>query len=75
MLAQRTLQALTPSIREVAQAVGAPYQTFRSWRSGLRSPSAESLRAIAEVADNRADVLRGLAVELRRAAGVETRDS
>ena len=76
MLAQRTLQAPTPSIRELAKQIDAPYQTFRSWRSGLRSPTADSLRAIAQLADTRADVLRGLAVELRRAAdGVETRDS
>ena len=68
MLAQRTLQALSPSVRHIAELCGVPYRTFRSWRSGTRSPSASSLRTIAKLADDRADVLRGLAVELRRMA-------
>jgi DNA-binding transcriptional regulator YiaG len=68
MLTERLLQTLTPSIRELATQVGVPYQTLRSWRSGLRSPSSDAMRTLADLADRRADVLRGLAVELRRVA-------
>jgi transcriptional regulator with XRE-family HTH domain len=75
MLAQRCIVALTPTVRELAEQLGVPYRTFRSWRAGIRSPSSDTLRQIAELADQRADVLRGLAVELRRAAGAETRHS
>ncbi len=68
MLAQRALQALTPSLRYVSEETGLNYGTLRTWRAGIRSASPDNLRKLAEMADQQADKLRGLAVEMRRVA-------
>lgn len=68
MLAQRALQALTPTLRELSAETGMNYGTLRTWRAGIRSASPANLRKLAEYADQQADKLRGLAVEMRRTA-------
>ena len=68
VLAQRALQALTPTIRDISERAGLNYGTLRTWRAGIRSASPENLRKLAEVVDRQADTLRGLAVEMRRVA-------
>ena len=65
MLARRALEAMTPKISDIADESGLNYGTLRSWRAGIRSPSADNLLRIAAAADRRADTLRGLATELR----------
>lgn len=64
-LASRMLQALTPTLREVALHSGLNYATLRAWKAGIRSPSAVNATVLADIADAQADRLRGLAVELR----------
>ena len=73
MLAKRALEAITPEIRDIAAESGINYGTLRSWRAGVRSPGPDNLLKIADMADRRADILRGLAAELR--AGGGDRDS
>lgn len=68
LLAARALAAVAPPLKDVADASGISYGTAKAWRAGIRTPSAENLEKLAEVLDGRADVLRGLALELRRAA-------
>lgn len=68
MAATRVIDAITLSVREVADSLGVSEDTVLSWRAGRRSPSEKSLRKVASLADERADQLRGLAVEVRRMA-------
>jgi transcriptional regulator with XRE-family HTH domain len=68
MAAKRALHAIAPSVREVAEILDVAESTVHSWRSGRRTPSAENLLRIAELADARADALRGVSVELRKIA-------
>ena len=71
MAAKRALDAMTSSVREIADSIGVSEDTVLSWRSGRRSPSRKNVRKIAELADERADRLRGVATELREAASDE----
>ena len=68
MLAQRALAAISPDLLNVADDMGVSYNTVMSWQVGKRTPGPENLRKLAAFADRGADKLRGLAVELRRAA-------
>lgn len=68
MAAKRALHAIAPSVREVADVLGVSESTVTSWRAGRRTPSQDNLYRIADLADRRADELRGVAVELRRIA-------
>ena len=68
MLAQRALAAISPDLLQVANDMGVSYSTLMSWQVGRRAPGPENLRKLAAAADRGADKLRGLAVELRRAA-------
>lgn len=68
MAAKRALHVIVQSVKDVASELGVSAQAVTSWRSGRRTPSAENLRKIASLADEKADRLRGLAVEVRRAA-------
>lgn len=65
LLVQRALKAATPTLGDVAEAIGVSYDAVRSWSIGRSSPKPESVAALAELLDQRADVLRGIAVELR----------
>jgi transcriptional regulator with XRE-family HTH domain len=66
MLVKRALEAAAPEIKTLSDDSGLNYGTLRAWRAGLRSPSAENREKIAALLDRRADLLRGLAEELRR---------
>lgn len=68
MSAQRAIDALTGSVRDLANTLGVSEATVGSWRLKRRSPSKENLLKLANAADRRADELRGVAVELRRIA-------
>lgn len=68
MSAQRALNALAPTVRNIADELGVGESTVTAWRAGRRTPSAKNLRKIAALADEQADTLRGVAVELRRKA-------
>ena len=63
-----TLLRVLNELRDGPPVFGLNYGTLRTWRAGVRSPSPENMRRIAEIADRQADKLRGLAVELRREA-------
>lgn len=65
---QRFFHIVTQSIGEIADAVGASYDTVRSWSVGRRSPSPEHLERLADLAEEHGEKLRGLAFELRDAA-------
>lgn len=71
MTAQRALHTLAPGVKGIASELDVSAQAVTSWRSGRRTPSAENLRKIAALADERADQLRGVAVEIRRLASEE----
>ena len=66
-LVSRALQTLTPTLRDIADQTSLNYSTIRAWKAALRSPSEQVLEVLAEVADDQADRLRGLAAELRAA--------
>ena len=68
-LAKRSVGALTPGMGEVAERYGLNYNTIRMWRAGMRSPSLENLERLADVLDEQADTLRGLAAEIRHHIG------
>lgn len=68
MAAKRAIRALTSSVRSIADSLDVSEHTVLSWKGERRSPSTDNLRALADLADRRADELRGLASELRRLA-------
>ena len=68
MLTKRAMHAIAPALQPLSEEYALNYGTLRTWRAGIRSPSRRNLARLAEVADSQADKLRGLAVELRRAA-------
>lgn len=68
MSAQRALHAIAPGVKEIADNLDVSESTVTSWRAGRRTPSKENLHRIAALADQKADTLRGVAVELRRLA-------
>ena len=53
---------------QLARDAKLSYATLRAWILGSRTPRPESLVQLAEGLESRADALRGLANELRRAA-------
>jgi hypothetical protein len=68
MLVKRALQAAAPDLKELAEEGELNYGTMRAWSAGARTPGPDNLKRIAALLDRRADTLRGLAVEVRRAA-------
>lgn len=66
--AQRAFRLLTRSIAEVAEAVGASYDSARSWSQGRRSPCPEHLVRLADLAEEQGEELRALASDLREEA-------
>ncbi|HEU4881469.1 MAG TPA: helix-turn-helix transcriptional regulator [Longimicrobium sp.] len=53
---------------ELARDAGLSYAALHAWITGIRSPRAGSLVQLAEGLESRADALRELAAQLRRAA-------
>lgn len=68
MLAQRTVETLSPEMQELAEQLGVSYSTVKFWKTGERSPSPENARKLAKLADGQADELLKLAARLRRNA-------
>lgn len=64
----RLFHLLTRTIGEIADIVGASYDAARSWSQGRRSPSAEHLERLADLAEEHGEELRDLASDLRDAA-------
>lgn len=69
MLVKRALKAGTFSMRHLAEEGGISYGVLRAWASGRRTPEPDNLHRLANGLEARADRLRGLAKELRDAAG------
>ena len=65
LLIRRALRAATLSFTDIAQRVGVSYDAVRSWSIGRSVPRAANAAALATLLDEQADVLRGIALELR----------
>lgn len=65
LLVQRALKAATPTLADVAGRLGVSYDAVRSWSIGRSSPKDESVAGLAQLLDEQADILRGVAAELR----------
>ena len=63
------LDAVAPTLREVAREAGISYEAIRSYRKGLRSPPAAVIRRLAKVLRARGGKLQQLADQLERQAG------
>lgn len=48
---QQALRSLAASLRQVAEETGMSYATLKAWSAGVRTPSAENLRQIADAAE------------------------
>jgi transcriptional regulator with XRE-family HTH domain len=68
MLAKETLEEMRPQVQELADALGVHRRTVNFWLQGERTPSAENLEALADLADDQSDRLYTLARRLRDAA-------
>lgn len=67
-LVQRVLRDGPFSMRQLAEDAGLSYGVLRSWAMGRRTPTAENLSRMADGFDQRAQQLRQVAEELRKAA-------
>lgn len=67
-LIRRVVEESSIPQAQLARDAGLSYATLRAWILGSRTPRPESLVQLAEGLESRADALRGLANELRRAA-------
>jgi transcriptional regulator with XRE-family HTH domain len=67
-LVQRVLRDGPFSMRQLADDAGLKYDVLRGWAIGRRTPTAENLSRMADGFDQRAQQLRKIADELRRAA-------
>lgn len=65
LLVQRALRAATPTLGDVADRLDVSYDAVRSWSIGRSSPREATVGALADLLDQQADVLRGIAAELR----------
>lgn len=70
LLVQRALRAATPTLGDLAEQLHVSYDAVRSWSIGRSSPRGETVAALAALLDGQADVLRGIAAELRGKEGV-----
>ena len=60
MLRLREMREITDySIKDVAQKVGVPYETYRKWEKGDSNPNWEQLRRVADVFHCSLDDLTG----------------
>lgn len=66
MLAKRTIRALAPELRELADELGVSYSTIKYWKTGERSPSEENMAKLSSIAEERADELLALSARLDR---------
>lgn len=68
MLASRTLNAMSPKLKALADSLDVDYRTVKAWKAGDRSPSPENLEKLAALASEQSDDLYTLARDLNRAA-------
>lgn len=73
MLAKDVIRELSPEMQELAERMGVSYSSFKYWKTGDRTPSAENAEKLAELADAQADKLIALAARLRREASESER--
>ncbi len=69
LLVQRALKASSVSLGDIAKGLGVSYDAVRSWSIGRSSPQDDNVAALATLLDEQADVLRGIALELRQRKG------
>ena len=67
-LVELILSAAAGSINDLAKDLDVKYATLYSWATGRREPTRDNLARLAELADQRADLLRDTAEELRAIA-------
>jgi transcriptional regulator with XRE-family HTH domain len=60
---KKAMQAVAPSLRQLAEDEGLSYSTLKAWSAGVRTPDTEKL---AKVLRKRARLLERLAGELER---------
>ena len=68
MLVTKALKEGTFGMRELAEGEGLNYGTVRAWAAGRRHPEPHNLQKIADGFEHRAELLKELAEQLRRAA-------
>jgi hypothetical protein len=68
------LQAVTPTIKDIADRLGISYGMARHFRVGAKRVSAELMRDLADLLDRHATDLRARAKALRRAARTSDRE-
>ena len=68
MIVQKALKEGTFGMRQLAEAEGMSYGTIRAWAMGRRAPEPDNIRKIADGFEHRAEMLKELAEQLRRAA-------
>ena len=68
VLIQKALKEGPFSMRQLAEGEGMSYGTLRGWASGNRHPEPDNIRKIADGFEHRAEMLKELAEQLRRAA-------
>jgi transcriptional regulator with XRE-family HTH domain len=66
-LARSVLNALTLSLREIANELGVSHDTVKSWSAGRRSPSRAHLARLADMLETRSGDLQDHADALRAA--------
>lgn len=67
-LVQQSLDQGPFSLQQLAHESGVSYDSLYSWAKRRRAPRAENLRQLADGFESRADVLKRIAADLRRAA-------
>jgi transcriptional regulator with XRE-family HTH domain len=68
VLIQQALDEGPFSMQQLAEQAGVSYDSLYSWAKGRRVPRAENLRQLAAGFDDRAEALRKVAEQLRKAA-------
>ncbi len=63
------LDAVAPTLRDIAREAGISYEAIRSYRKGLRTPPAAVVRRLVKVLRARGGKLQQLADQLERQAG------
>jgi len=67
-LVRKALEVLTPSLRQIAEECGLPYNTVRAFQRGEWRPAPAVLKRLVAVLRRHGAQLTGLADELERAA-------
>lgn len=73
MQASEALQVMSRQLKVIADELGVDYRTVKAWKAGDRTPSADNLEALAELASAQSDDLYTLARDLKRAAADKRR--